>query len=146
MRYCCGTGYENPGIAGEKKVTTCLCLPSSTVDIAKVLVGIVIIIAIGIALYWKRKSLLDWLKEEKTPLWFIAVMISYSIPAGILIAIFPTFGAMVWETLNIHVEPSWIVIEGLKWSAFLDVALIVWVNITLKIDYIFPWLERRKRK
>ena len=116
------------------------------IDIIKISVTIFIIIAIGIILYWKRKSLLVLLKEERTPIWFVVVMISYSIPAGVLITIFPIFGAMMWETLEINVQPSWIIIEGLKWSAFLDIVLIVWAYITLKIDYLFPWLKKKFEK
>jgi hypothetical protein len=81
--------------------------------------------------------------KNKTPLWFIVSMIAYSIPVGILLMIFPTFGSMVWEKLNIAIEPSWIIVEGLKWAMFLDITLVIWAYLSWKFDYLAPWLHKK---
>jgi len=80
---------------------------------------------------------------NKTPLWFIVAMIAYSIPVGILLMIFPVFGSMVWENLHISIEPSWVIIEGLKWAGFLDITLVIWAYLSWKIDYLSPWLRKK---
>jgi hypothetical protein len=89
--------------------------------------------------------------KQKTPLWFIVAMISYAIPIGVLILIFPIFGEMWYQLCQLQFvgftscefppNNMWVITTGLEWSAFLDVVLIIWAYITWKLDYLIPWLE-----
>jgi hypothetical protein len=90
-----------------------------------------------------KTQLKEWIEGEKTPLWVIVAFISYCIPVGILIMIFPLFGSMLWNQLGIDAQPSWVIIEGLRWSAYLDIFLLIWAYLVLKLEYLYPLLDTK---
>jgi hypothetical protein len=132
--------------------TYLVTLPSYTEVIFTVIMGIVVALIIVCVVKTRiDKKIIEKLKEQKTPLWFLVAIVAYSLPIAVLIVMFPLFGGMQYQLCQLSGAPvcsfppnnMWVITEGLTWAMFLDLVLIIWAYLTWKFDYLVPWLERK---